>query len=277
VVLPNSLLAKIGLTNISRPDEAHREILALRIRPARTPAFIVETLQQAMAAANVILQDPAPLVALKGVDALAIDIDLQFRVRHPADRIPARNELIDLVCRQCAASGIDFAAPASATAFVHAPGDSAAPQVRDLLLANPLLAGLGTEMPEQLAASARRRLFQPGDRLLPEARAAGLIVIRSGAVQVLARELATTRLGPGAAIGRTGTGDQLEYRALTPLEALEFDAAALEGLLKNAPAFRDAFRRHLSDLASSRSLDADAAKDVPPPVLARFVHGFLHR
>lgn len=36
VVLPNSFLAKIGLTNISRPDETHQVVLRLRVKPTRS-------------------------------------------------------------------------------------------------------------------------------------------------------------------------------------------------------------------------------------------------
>jgi small-conductance mechanosensitive channel len=58
-----------------------------------------------------IVQDPAPVVALKGIDATAIETELQFRVASPADRTPARNEVIDLVHSHCRESGISLALP----------------------------------------------------------------------------------------------------------------------------------------------------------------------
>jgi small-conductance mechanosensitive channel len=46
------------------------------------------------------------------MDAMAIDVELQFRVTSPANRTPARNEIIDVVSQRCAAEGIALAMPA---------------------------------------------------------------------------------------------------------------------------------------------------------------------
>jgi small-conductance mechanosensitive channel len=45
------------------------------------------------------VKEPPPIVALKGLDATALEIELQFRVTSPAQRTPARNEVLDLVYR----------------------------------------------------------------------------------------------------------------------------------------------------------------------------------
>jgi small-conductance mechanosensitive channel len=77
VVLPNSTLAKVGLTNLTKPDESHLVILPIRVTSDSRP-----------------------------------DVELQFRVTAPAARTPARNEVIDTVHQRCATHGLSLAMPA---------------------------------------------------------------------------------------------------------------------------------------------------------------------
>ncbi|SCW77947.1 Small-conductance mechanosensitive channel [Rhizobium mongolense subsp. loessense] len=111
VVLPNSALAKVGLTNLSRPDETHQITLLVRIAASHKPQLVEEAMRTALQGCAGIVKDPPPIVALKGIDAVAIEAELQFRVTSPANRTPARNEVIDLVHRQCEESGLSLAMP----------------------------------------------------------------------------------------------------------------------------------------------------------------------
>lgn len=111
VVLPNSILAKVGLTNITRPDETHLITLTVRISSGLEPGFVVGVMQTVFeSCANIVPQAPA-IVALKSIDAAALELELQFRVADPAHRIPARNELIDSLHRRCKESGVSLAMP----------------------------------------------------------------------------------------------------------------------------------------------------------------------
>ncbi len=80
-VLPNSALAKLCLTNLSRPNETHLLQMNLRIKPTRVPSAIENVLNTALCGCNSIIKDPLPVVALKGLDATALDVDLYFRVK----------------------------------------------------------------------------------------------------------------------------------------------------------------------------------------------------
>ncbi|MDQ0560141.1 small-conductance mechanosensitive channel [Rhizobium mesoamericanum] len=114
VVLPNSALAKVGLTNLSRPDESHQMTLLVRIDATHSPRPVEEALRTALRSSTRIVQDPPPIVALKGIDAVAIEAELQFRVAGPAARTPAKNEVIDLVHSHCRDGGFFLAPPQSA-------------------------------------------------------------------------------------------------------------------------------------------------------------------
>lgn len=116
VVVPNSILAKQGVTNLSRPDETHQITLTVRIATT-TPNVVEQVMRSVLVACTRIVKDPLPIVALKTIDAAAIEVELQFRVESPAGWTAARNEIIDLVYSRCKASGLSLAAPAESVVF----------------------------------------------------------------------------------------------------------------------------------------------------------------
>ncbi|TCU13927.1 mechanosensitive ion channel family protein [Rhizobium sullae] len=120
VVLPNSILAKQGVTNLSRPDETHQITLRVRIAATQRPRLVEEVMRSVLQASVLIIKSPPPVVAIKAIDAIAIEVELQFRVDSVAIRTPAKNEIVDLLHDQCRASGLSLAMPAEGLAFVPA-------------------------------------------------------------------------------------------------------------------------------------------------------------
>jgi small-conductance mechanosensitive channel len=116
VVVPNSILARQGVTNLSRPDETHQITLTVRIATT-TPSFVEQVMRSVLDASTRIVQDPSPIVALNSIDAAAIEVELLFRVESPAGWTAARNEVIDLLYSQCKANGLSLAAPAESVVF----------------------------------------------------------------------------------------------------------------------------------------------------------------
>lgn len=112
VVLPNSLLAKQSLTSLSRPDESHLLTLSLRFAAGQRPRIVEDVMRSVLEASTRIVKDPPPAVALKAIDATAIELELQFRVDSLATGISAKNEIIDLIHDRCDASGLVLASPA---------------------------------------------------------------------------------------------------------------------------------------------------------------------
>ncbi|MDP9633894.1 UNVERIFIED_ORG: small-conductance mechanosensitive channel [Ensifer adhaerens] len=124
VVLPNSILAKQGVTNLSRPDETHQIAVRVRIAATQRPRLVEEVMRSVLQASVLILKNPPPVVAVKAIDAIAIEVELQFRVDNVAIRTPAKNEIVDLLHDQCRVSGLSLAMPAESLAFVPAPMDN---------------------------------------------------------------------------------------------------------------------------------------------------------
>lgn len=120
VVLPNSMLARQGLTSLSRPDETHQIALRVRFTATQRPRVVEDGMRSVLRASTRIVIDPPPAVALKAIDALAIDVELQFRVASVAMATSAKNEIIDLIHDQCKASGLSLAMPAESLVLVTA-------------------------------------------------------------------------------------------------------------------------------------------------------------
>ncbi|WP_371347229.1 mechanosensitive ion channel family protein [Ancylobacter sp. IITR112] len=133
VVLPNSMLARQGLTSLSRPDETHQITLVVRFAAVQSPHRIEEAMRSVLQASIRIVQDPPPAVALKSIDAVAVELELQFRVASLAMGTLAKNEIIELIHSQCKADGLALAFPAQSLVYVPAPtnrcgGHSACPR-----------------------------------------------------------------------------------------------------------------------------------------------------
>ncbi|MGK9202440.1 MULTISPECIES: mechanosensitive ion channel family protein [Sinorhizobium] len=111
LVVPNSVLAKQGVTNLSRPDETHWLAFAVHIAATHAPSVVEEIMLGVLRNSERIVKVPAPAIALKAIDAMAIEVELQFCVASPATRMPAKNEVIDLVYRGCKANGLSLAMP----------------------------------------------------------------------------------------------------------------------------------------------------------------------
>lgn len=120
VVLPNSMLARQGLTSLSRPDETHQITLGVRFATVQSPCRIEEAMRSVLQASTRIVKDPPPAVALKSIDAVAIDVELQFRVASLAMGTSAKNEIIDLIHDHCEAGGLSLALPAQSLVYVPA-------------------------------------------------------------------------------------------------------------------------------------------------------------
>jgi len=111
VVLPNSILARQGVTNLSRHDETHLITLSVRIAATQRPRFVEDVLRLVPETSTRIVRTPPPAVALKNIDAIAIEAELQFRVDSLSIGMEAKNEIVELVYCQCRLNGLSLAKP----------------------------------------------------------------------------------------------------------------------------------------------------------------------
>jgi small-conductance mechanosensitive channel len=134
VVLPNSVLAKVGLTNLTRPDETHLIALTVRIASIHQPSLVGDVMKSVLESCGSIVRQGPAVVALKSIDAAAIEVELQFRVADPAHRTAARNEVIDLIHQRCRKNGLLLAMPPQSyfCALPSATGDTGIVAISDV-------------------------------------------------------------------------------------------------------------------------------------------------
>ncbi|PKA45321.1 cyclic nucleotide-binding domain-containing protein [Rhizobium sullae] len=268
VVLPNGVLAKLGLTNISQPDETHLLRMTVRVAPTRMPSIIEDVMQSVLAGCNSIVKEPPPQVALKGVDAVALEIELLFRVTSPSLRTQARNEVIDLFYRQCKSAGLLLAMPPSAIAFMNElPTEEGArpPEITPLSLieAIPVFSHLTKSEKELLAQSSAVREFQKGEIIAHQGQTLpSLMIIRAGIVAMRNDEQEQRRLSPGDFFGETGLlagmGEVCTLQALTPVTVYEIDQQSFAPLLEARPAIAE-------KIATTLAARADDVRHLPLP------------
>ncbi|TIU01090.1 MAG: mechanosensitive ion channel [Mesorhizobium sp.] len=247
VALPNSLLAKMGLTNVSSPDERHRLSLTVRLAPTRTPAAVVEAMRRVLLSSDTVVKEPPPLVALKSLDAAAIEIDLSFCVADVGKRIAARNEILDLVYRHAKSVGLQLAMPSSSLILVKDRPDgitAAAFTAIGLIKAISLFSALTDQEQEALAATAVVRTFRKGDIIVREGEMLqSLMIVRTGVIVRQRGDEGHTQevghLAPGDIFGETGLlaglSETSTLRATSPVVAYEIDQQSFAPLLLSRP------------------------------------------
>lgn len=250
VVMPNSVLAKQGLTNVSGPDETHQVALGVRIVPMHAPALVAEVMRDALSSCNSIVQEPPSIVSLTGIDACAIDIQLCFKVTSVAQRSAARNDVIDLVYRHCKANGLVLAMPLGTQIFQD--GQIAAPKVsvQTLLESLALFSDLTEDERAAISAKATERKVAAGEDLLPKgAISKSLLILREGVALRRVQGEIVARLAPGDILGARGVlTDQPEATqslTLTPVTIYEIEKSVFDELLAERPELVEDLRRRL--------------------------------
>ncbi|AWM85522.1 cyclic nucleotide-binding domain-containing protein [Microvirga sp. 17 mud 1-3] len=246
VVLPNSVLAKLCLTNVSRPTEMHRMSVIVRIAPTRMPSVACDVMRVVLASSSEALKEPAPLVSLRTLDAAALEIELQFWVAGISKRIAAKNEIFDLVYRHCKSRGLLLATPSDALVAVRElPTEESAvlPPVTPLQLikALPIFQSLGLDEKKALAEAAVVREFSSGEVIACLNKpATNLTIVRSGVVSIRRDHKELRRLAPGDYYGGSGlftdTEEDCTLEALEDVIVYEIKQQALATLLAERPA-----------------------------------------
>jgi len=229
---------------------------------------------------NSIVKEPPPIVALKGLDATALEIELLFRVTSPTQRTLARNEVLDLVYRHCKSAGLLLAmSPASAVAMLDLPTEETAKPPRvtplDLIEAIPIFAALTGDEKRALAEATSVRDFRKGEEIVRQGELlTTLMMVRAGVIAMRHENEDFGRLAPGDFFGETGLlagmGEAYTLEALTRVTVYEIDQQAFAPLLVNRPAMAEDLALSLSRRA--QKVQTGAAQG---PQQERSVRAFL--
>jgi len=267
VVVPNSDLAKVRLTNLSSPDRSHGVKLSVRVVPTTTPALIADVMRSVLLSSNSILVTPPATVQVKSLDAQAVELELAFRVADFSAAGAAKDEIFDLIYRHTRAAALQLAPPPATPGMPDArtPADAASSSHRitplRLLDALPLFAPLTEDEKEALAATMSRRTYRKDEVVVEQgARLSSLMVVRSGVLVVTRREqeqqTELTRLAPGDCFGEggllTGASEAGTVRALTFVVVYAIAQADLAPLMRDRPSIAEELGLTLSRRAEAQ-------------------------
>jgi small-conductance mechanosensitive channel len=261
-VLPNSVLAKLKLVNVSRPDETHLLQMIIRVEPTHAPSVIEQGMLSVLASCNSIMREPAPSVVLTALDATALEIELLFRVINPMYRAKAQNEVIDRVYRHCRSVGLRLAMPPSAIASAHR--GSAEEEARALEATlpefteeNPIFSHLKPSEKDFLVQSGAERDYQKGEVIVAQGQTLpSMMIIRTGIVSMRHDGQEQKRLSSGDFFGETGLlagrSETHTLQALTRVTVYQIDQASFARLLADRPGIAD----ELAGILSAHTEDA---------------------
>ncbi|MDX0953042.1 mechanosensitive ion channel [Sinorhizobium medicae] len=245
VVLPNSVLAKQSVTNVSKPDETHGVMMPLRVVPSIAPDAVAAVLRDAIENCNSIVHDPPPAVCLVAIDRTAISVELYFRVTSPSQRSVARNEVIDMVYRHCMVHGVEFAMP-TGTQIVSSSVESKGTisRAREIVETVSVFAALSSDERDTLADFGVARVIPAGETIVAECSIPQTLKIAAGGILMLSQGGEDLlRLAPGDCLGVRGfflgNPEAHQARALTRAVVLEIDKSAIASLIAKRPGLTD--------------------------------------
>jgi small-conductance mechanosensitive channel len=218
--VPNSLITKSKLINLSYPYFVHGVTIVMRFEPSLTPSRICAVLRMALLGCTGILRVPAPDVMVRKLDAQALECELQFFVStsHSDVADPKRlfesevqNEVFDLIFRHCASSGIRLALPPESAVATLSPSFNIDPNEAPQRLLDHMKLFKPLSQAERLALEPKMKRvnYKAGDVVAkPGTPATSLSIVSSGVLVALQNlgdvESEVLRLNPGDSLGEAG-------------------------------------------------------------------------
>lgn len=194
VNLPNSLVAKEGITNFSSPSRLHARDIRVGLHYRHPPNQVISVIKGVLSEIPEICRVPAPEVHILDFE----EYDVRYRIRLWIEDYGQRFNIETKV-----RSGLWYAfrrerleIPYPTRTLVNAPsaqeyvyGNESDPEVLPFLRSVDFLEALGSEALELLSRSSRFRLYAAGERVFRQGDPGNsFYIIRKGRVQVGVRD-----------------------------------------------------------------------------------------
>ena len=253
VVVPNATLAKVPISNFTKPTTASRRSLFIQVPAETAPHTVRSAVLDALPGAFGVVESPAPSVVMNAF----VDGNVEYWIRFFTDQYHLR-DAVDSGARErvwyaFARADIPIAAPNRMVKLQEISNESQAQDATKLTeqRANVLsrvdfLRVLSDEQRRRLAVSSRIHIYGAGEPVVRQGDASSeMFILQSGTV-VVQRErgngqsaLDVARMEPGEFFGEmalmTGEKRTATVRALTPCTLIGVDHGALKLVLESAP------------------------------------------
>ncbi|PDT26971.1 mechanosensitive ion channel protein [Rhizobium sp. L9] len=246
VVVPNSILAKSRITNLSVPDISHGASLTVKMQASVPPKAIEEMMHQVLLGSGEILRSPSPSVSITGMSRDCIEVELSFRVPTLLSVAKARNEIFDLIYRHTFAASLPLASdpPAEKTAAGAGKPDF----VKSLISLAPIFANLTNDEANALASSAERILMKQGAVIATKDSTTSALMMLARGVAIVEDgvedgRIEFARLSPGDVLGERGvllgSKEVADTKCLTDVTLYQISKGKIAEILRERPAIAE--------------------------------------
>ena len=285
-IMPNSIIAKAKIVNLSSPSTVHGVTVSLEMSANTLPATGIGVIEHAILNSRQILSYPKSIIRVKSINADVMGYEVTFFIADLSSATGAQNEFFDLIFRHLVAAGIKLAA-SDGTVPEAGQGALAEPktEAERVLEQATIFAALTKEERAALGEKLQRKLYEPGEILLDRGVVLdSLYLIASGVLSVThpdgTRWVEILRLGPGDHFGEiallTGEGAWGRITALTSSVAYELPKKDLAPILEARPQVAHEFSRVLAERQAAGRTVASAEPGTSPPA-ANMSHWFTER
>jgi small-conductance mechanosensitive channel/CRP-like cAMP-binding protein len=271
VIIPNSKLADLPLTNFTKPERWSRRSIYFTcpyaVRPKRVQSIVLTAIRGSWG----VLDQPVPSVVTNAFTERGVEYWLRFWTVEFDRRDGVDGEVRDRIWYSLNRAGIAMPIAVHDVRLRQVSRESEAEaasheaQSREQLLrAVPLFAGLPAESLAQLALASRLAPFMANEAIIRQGdEGSELFVVESGEVAVSVRgnsgqDAELQRLGPGAFFGEMSllAGDRrtATVRSTTNCELLVIDKPALAAVFESAPELVEV----VSNIVASRIAEKSA-------------------
>jgi small-conductance mechanosensitive channel/CRP-like cAMP-binding protein len=290
VIIPNSKLADLPLTNFTKPERWARRSIYFTCPYAAPPKRVHSIVMTAIRGSWGVLEHPAPSIVTNAFTERGVEYWLRFFTVEFDKRDGVDGEVRDRVWYSLNREGIIMPVAAhdvrlrqvSRESEQEAAGNEAQSRER-LLRAVPLFARLPAESLSQLALASRLAPFMANEAIIRQGdEGSELFVVQSGEVVVSVhgqsgQDAELQRLGPGAFFGEMSllAGDRraATVRSTTSCELLVIDKPALAAVFERAPDLVEV----ISQIVASRSAEKSARLAELPAAVAAAKESLVSR
>jgi CRP-like cAMP-binding protein len=283
-VIPNSVMAKSRLVNLSSPIEIRRDTISLRLDGAVPTEYCRSVLSAAVRACRLPLSHPVAEICCTGLYGDGATYEISFSIANGAGLEPARNELFAHIQRHLRYAGIRIA-----VAGVAMPTDlpPPVPGPTELLEDCSVFHFLGEDLRAAIAAKLKPKKLEVGEVILrQDEQSHALYLIAAGTIEVTRIEKGAShivaRLSPGNSVGAvgllTGAHDAATATALTLASVYLLERAELSETLAAHPKLQealDALARRREEMLQQDSAAHQEVAALPPGQFLDRVRVFL--
>ncbi len=247
VVIPNSVIGKETLVNVSRPTRAHAESHTLGFSYDDPPNKVKRVLMQVIHSTRGILHDPPPAVRTINYAAYSIEYQVRFFLDDYQRQPEINDEFMTRVWYAAKRNGLNIPFPIQTSYEYHQQMPVVVPKYRpvDVLNRVPVFVPLDAAELEQLSHDCTRQDFGRGERVVHQGDTGdAMYVVLEGTAIVTVKteadaEREVARLARGEFFGEmallTGDPRTASVTAVDDLSVLVIHKAALQAMLERRP------------------------------------------